>query len=283
MSLSLNFVFFDETVSPRARITHNIQPCSKETSLSIWRKGSLTLEAVVVIPLVMGFLITILNFFRVLQVQETMEEALSYVGRRTAVEASVVTDDAALLLSAEALLLANLRDESRIEAYVEGGALGISLLESRVDREYLHLRATYRMDLPVNFFGLGSLRMWNQGQFRKWVGTQLPSEEGEVYVYITPSGEVYHKSADCSSIHVTVREAERDEIGAKRGSDGQKFYACPLCVNEGWQIGNVYYTDYGTLYHAKKECRHLKRTTNRVLLSEVTGRRPCHVCYEENE
>ena len=52
------------------------------------QKASFTLEAAVVIPLVTGFFVVLLMFFRILQIQTQVQEALVMAGRKTAVMAT---------------------------------------------------------------------------------------------------------------------------------------------------------------------------------------------------
>ena len=76
-------------------------PCQK-ASLCSFFKGSYTLEAAVIIPVAAVFFLTLLFFFRVLQIQTEVQEALNYASRKTACEASAVSSQTGLLVSAEA-------------------------------------------------------------------------------------------------------------------------------------------------------------------------------------
>ena len=58
-------------------------PCQK-ASLCSFFKGSYTLEAAVIIPVAAVFFLTLLFFFRVLQIQTEVQEALNYASRKTA-------------------------------------------------------------------------------------------------------------------------------------------------------------------------------------------------------
>ena len=56
-------------------------PCQK-ASLCSFFKGSYTLEAAVIIPVAAVFFLTLLFFFRVLQIQTEVQEALNYASRK---------------------------------------------------------------------------------------------------------------------------------------------------------------------------------------------------------
>ena len=66
-------------------------PCQKASLCSLF-KGSYTLEAAVIIPVTAVFFLTLLFFFRVLQIQTEVQEALNYASRKTACEAAAVSD-----------------------------------------------------------------------------------------------------------------------------------------------------------------------------------------------
>ena len=76
-------------------------PCQKASLCSLF-KGSYTLEAAVIIPVTAVFFLTLLFFFRVLQIQTEVQEALNYASRKTACEAAAVSSQTGLLVSAEA-------------------------------------------------------------------------------------------------------------------------------------------------------------------------------------
>ncbi len=252
----------------------------KETSFCTCQKASLTVEAAVVMPLMASLFVTILFFFRIIQVQAVVEEALLYAGRKTAVESSVVKEEIILYASAKAFLLYALKDEPVVEQYVEQGSLGVILLGSDFGDENIVLRAHYQVKLPVSLFGIDSVWLWNRSSFRKWGGGSSEEEEnsGE-YVYVTQTGEVYHKTNSCQAIRISVKKAKVGEIDDLRGLNGQKYYSCSRCAEENTGLSTVYYTDYGTLYHGSLNCSYIKRTVEKVLLSEVGERRPCSYCY----
>lgn len=263
--------------SPQSRAS-NQKSRSKETSFCTCQKASLTLEATIVIPLVAGFFVTILFFFRVLQVQASVEEALLYAGRKTAVESSVVEEEIALFASAKAYLMVALEDEPVVKKYVKQGSFGVALLGSQLEGNEITLRAHYTVKMPISMFGMEGISLWNRATFRKWVGDRPESEEGQ-WVYIAQTGTVYHATDSCRAIKIKILRAFARDVTYLRGANGQKYYECHRCAkgSSGSQI--VYYTNYGSLYHGKLDCSAIKRTVSKIELSEVGERRPCSFCY----
>ena len=90
----------------------------QEASFYICQRGSLTVEAAVVIPLTMGFFISILFLLRVLFIQVAVEEALIYTGRKVAVESALFDSEETLYISAEGLLKKRLLQDENVNRYV---------------------------------------------------------------------------------------------------------------------------------------------------------------------
>lgn len=253
----------------------------QRASLCTCQKGSYTLEAAVVIPLLAMYLVTILYFFVIFHLQCDVDEALLYAGRKTAVESSVVESEELLFLSAEAYLLYALQENSLVERWIENGALGIRLWKSSFYGEEIYLQADYTVKLPISLWGIGTLDLTSQNRFQKWVGDNPIEEEDGNYVYISRNGEVYHEDMACRSIQRSVKETSIGEISNLRGKDGQRYYACSRCKWQDDKKERVYYTDYGTLYHKDSACDAITRVVEKVKLDEVGSRRPCSFCCEE--
>lgn len=262
----------------KRRRRHKNNPIQRASFCICW-KGSYTLEAAVVIPLVAAYLVTVLSFFIILNIQCAVDEALLYTGRKTAVESSIVESEELLLVSAKAYMHHALHENTLVERYIENGLWGIQLWKSDFYGDGIYLRAEYMVKLPMSLWGIGTLKLSSQNYFQKWIGDNPVKEKGE-YVYITKNGEVYHANVTCPSIQRSVKETSLEEIPYLRGKDGQRYYECSRCAWKDNRKERVYYTDYGTLYHKDSACNAIIRVTEKVKLSEVSDRRPCSFCYE---
>ncbi len=285
MSLIEN-VFFNQKcvrISPNRCTSKNNRIHSRhkrETSFCICQKGSLTVEAAVVIPFMMGFFVCVLFFFRVIFIQEAVEEALVYTGRRVAVESALTDSEEALFVSAEGLLKYKLSQNQEIKRYVVGGVLGVSLLGSDMTAKEIQLTANYMVKLPIAIFGQKEIWLMSKNSFVKWKGDLYWGTNEKKWVYITETGSVYHKDTNCRSLDLHIRKGLTEDMNTYRGSDGQRYSSCNRCIEKGKVPFVVYFTDYGKLYHAELSCSALKRTIIRVLLSEVGDKRGCRFCYE---
>ena len=166
-------------------------------------KASYSVEAAVIVPLVVGFWMCIMLFFRILQIQTEVTQALDYAGRMTAVESSEVESENALLISAKGFFLSEIRNYDLIDKYVYGGKPGISILQSDMSGDHIELVAKYKIKFPINFFNIGIISLEQHGYHRKWTGKQLTSSEDE-YVYYTDTGEVYHLTSTCNYLDLST-------------------------------------------------------------------------------
>ena len=252
----------------------------QEASFCICKKGSLTVEAAVVLPLTIGFLLTILWFFRVLFIQEAVEEALIYTGRILAVESVWTDSEEVLYVSAEGLLKQKLLQNEDVKRFVSGTVLGVSLFGSNLSGKEIQLTATYMVKLPITFFGKRGIWLTSKNSFMKWKGNLYAGSGEDAWVYITETGTVYHKNTSCRSLDLHIQEVMLKKMSSYRGSNGQKYKVCKRCMDVEDKNMIVYVTDYGKLYHGDLLCSSLKRTILRVLLSEAEDKNPCSFCYE---
>ena len=145
---------------------------------------------------------------------------------------------------------------------------------------YISLYDHDKVTLPFSVFSFGSRSVVQRVTVRCWVGYTGESffEGGEEFVYVTPHGEVYHRSRDCSYLNVSIQSIAAGQLKDARNQDGSRYQACGYCVKKGQTTAMVYVTDYGTNYHSRKTCRGLKRTVMAIPYSETGGLRACSRC-----
>ena len=114
----------------------------------------------------------------------------------------------------------------------------------------------------------------------KWIGYSGDGtgedweRQEEELVYITKSGEAYHRERSCLYLNPSIRLADREEITAD-------YTPCSVCVDRG-QLENrlIYVTDGGSRYHNTVSCSGLRRTIESVTLMQALemGRHACPRC-----
>ena len=275
-------------LSSKRQMKNRLQEASydtyPDTRRHIRSDGSITLEMVVVLPLFISFLVFFLFLFRILLVQESMEEALVYTSRTLATTCFAECPgqqktQAELLAEAAITLRKGLKESECPTDFIRGGAAGISLLSSRLTGDDIILRASYEIRLPCVLLGSYCLRFVQCAQSRKWIGN-CSLEQGvgsdDQWVYVTPHGTVYHCDRTCRFLDLSIRAVNRQSLTTLRNADRSIYRKCESCgVSKN---GTVYVTDYGTRYHSSLACKGLKRTIYMVKLSQVGGKRACSKC-----
>lgn len=150
------------------------------------------------------------------------------------------------------------------------------------------------IDLPVGFTyrpqwypeALPGVRIAVRGRVHTWTGREPgdgePEEETkqEKMVYVTEYESVYHTSAECTHLSLSVRAVGGDQVSRLRNEDGKAYHACDKCVGSGARNGTVYITQDGTHYHNAADCSGLTRSVRLVKESETEGLPLCSRCQK---
>lgn len=165
----------------------------------------------------------------------------------------------------------------RVQQYVTAGNQGICLISGDLlDAEgFINFQVIYRIHIPVPLLNDLSITLRHQIHQKAYTG-YVPSEdevdENNIYVYITEYGSVYHMTRTCSHLQLTIQAVTEDVLNRNYSY----LEPCEYC---GDKASDVYYvTEYGERYHTSAQCTGLKRTIERVPLSQVSGLAPCATC-----
>lgn len=251
----------------------------KETPRCLCFSAGFTLEAAVVLPLAASFFVSILFFFRIMQIQLVVQKALDDAGRQLAIY-SAKEESALDLATAEVLFLKELGDEMLADEYILGGKPGISLLQSEFDERDVRIKAYYLIRLPIRIFWMRDFAIEQHADCRKWNGWSPGggANSEDKWVYITETGSVYHCTSTCSHLELSIRSVQRAQIADLRSENGEKYYKCKQCGGQENVWGTVYITNQGNRYHGDLNCSGIKRTIYMVRLSDVEGRSCCSRC-----
>lgn len=266
----------------------------RETPQCIRKMASLTVEASIILPLIAGFFAFLLFYFRVMQIQLSVQHALEGAGRMLAVlsmkETEQQEDELMYLTLAKGKLLWSLRDDAIVNRYIAGGALGVSILDSEWNGDDIILRAQYVVKIPIAFWGRKNYLIRQCAVMRKWTGWHTAEGVGSIdlNVYVTKYGEVYHMRKSCPYLDLSVQKLPRADVGELRNLNGERYESCEYCGDYGesrFETGSgedemVYVTRYGECYHLKMDCSGLKRTIYRKKRSEVEDLQACVKCWK---
>ena len=244
-------------------------------------RGSLTIEASLVIPVFLFAMFMILSVINLLRFHVNLQEAVHQETKKLAMMA--YSEWNCTSESVRADVLKRLDGRLMDKAPVRGGASGIDFSGTKLnDREIIEINAAYEAALPYDSLGLFDYSFAARCVMHTFIGYEKGlkgrsvDDREEEYVYVTETGTVYHRDRECSYLRLSIKETSKDSLKKLRNSSGHKYYPCEKC---GKRAGStVYITSDGTCYHGSLSCSGLKRTVRCIPLSEVGGRGPCSRC-----
>lgn len=255
---------------------YSAKRASVSASLEKTLTASVTVEAVICIPLAIYAAVCLIWLLELRALQLTVRCALQEAGKSMAIELSEVP-----------VLIPNLLEEE-IRTIIGEERLERSLIADGVhcEKSYIwgntgimELTAEYEVKLPFPEFAIPNMVYQEQMRIKVWNGYVKGGKTDlgiETVVYVTETGVVYHKDYNCNYLDLSVRSVEKEMVDEMRNKDGGKYHACELC---GGSAGSkVYITDYGNRYHSSLNCSGMKRKIYAVPLSEVKGKGACSKC-----
>ncbi len=168
--------------------------------------------------------------------------------------------------------------------YIVSGAGGVSVAKSSWDiYGDLDLRVDYKVAFPALLGFQWKIPLTQHSLHRSWTGCQSrasdgEAEEGDIMVYVTETGRVYHRDINCYHLNLKIREVSYHGVTYERNQSGAKYYPCERCAMAVDMGGRVFIAKEGNRYHTTRECSGLKRTVNAVPLASLGGMRACSNC-----
>lgn len=274
------------------------------------KTASLTIEAAMVFPIflfMIMFVISIIIFIGIqMKVQLAMyntamlmskyEYAYEIAMMETDVnlkeleEASVVTQiigQGMEIATVKGIFTAQLSYNNIEKSCIKGGIWGFHFYKSDIlnDDNVIDFVVNYELKSPFDIFGIGTIPVEQRARVRCFSGDESylnDKDDEKEYVYVTPTGRVYHTHKDCSYIKLSIKKTDYSLVGNLRNESGAKYYRCESCIKKLEPNEVLYITDYGTRYHKNKNCSKIKRGYTKMPLSEVHDRKKCSKC-EKND
>lgn len=256
-------------------------------------RGSMTVEAAVVVPLLILFVLHLGSCIEMLRLHGKLEYALWQTGRELAVYGAMETgsydpDDVGDAVSDLAIsyLYVNARLGQILgKDYLDSSPLthgyqGLNYLASEYleEDECIHIVLTYQVCPQITCFPFPYFRMANRYYGRAWTGYAVEDgAERITYVYVTQDGEVWHSRGDCSYLKLNICEAQADTVWMLRNVSGERYRPCSRCEDRTLG-GTVYLTQEGNCYHTVRSCPALVRRIHAVVWRENIPYRPCSRC-----
>lgn len=284
-----------------------IERASLPASLKKKVVAGMTVEAAIVLPLFLFFLVNLGSAIEMIRLHGNLQMALWECGNRMCVYGYINApcDDGDAQIDRS--VWQEMGDIALTYTYVKGqvvdyvgrdyleeaplckGASGLQFWESdvgavdeAVSGDVLDIVMTYQVKPPLDIPYVKPFRMANRYYGRLWTGYDVTrANEGkdkEDIVYIAENAQVYHESRNCTHLSLTIQEVAWSELSDARNEKGARYMKCQKCGDE---IGGAvaYVAREGDAYHKNLDCSGLKRTVY-IMLRElaIEKYRACSRC-----
>ena len=228
-------------------------------------KGSLTLEASLVLPFLIAVFTAFIFLIQAIQIQIQLQKALynqamNVSGYAYYMNTAGMDNMAENMLEAEYVkysVINELGADYLDKTSIVNGSKGIKTVYTlEADEGILDVALKYEMEVPFNLFGIKPLSFIVRARCHMWTGANDEDKESEFdMVYVAATGSVYHIYEDCSYLVSTIEDCKISEIENLRNASGGKYYPCAVCCGEDAKSSIVFYSKYGTRYHLSPLCR----------------------------
>lgn len=261
---------------------------SLHTSLRWRAEAGMTVEAAVVLPLFLYFLLNLSCAIELIRLHGNLQLALWETCGKTAIYGYALCDsDLSPMFTG--LYIKNQLVEYAGKNYldnapIKNGSNGLSLWGSDFfsDRDEMDVIVAYTASPWSSRASFTAFSMANRYFAHIWTGYEIPQNPQEAQkqfdvIYMTETGEVYHENRNCTHLKLSIREVTRAEAERAKNQWGSSYSPCEKCRPDT-QARQLYITEEGNRYHLSPECPGLKRTVFSVPRSRAAGYRACSRC-----
>lgn len=251
-------------------------------------KGSLTVEAALVLPLCISAAVFLCGIFRAVSSYEQVDSALCQAVRQ--LEAASIKDEDTGTARAYAYFLESCAESSSKLSAVSGGAYGV-VISCSMDGKTgaVTLDAVFKLNFPGILLPDRGITVSDRVTGRKWRGADGLTDPGssgtaeteeKITVYITENQSVYHVNRDCTHLKLTVAKVPAGTADAAVNIYGAHYRPCDKCSNGSAMNPYVYIAAEGDCWHNSGSCSGLKRSITEISLEEAEeiGLSPCLRC-----
>lgn len=246
----------------------------------VYLKASATVEALMIIPIVLIFVYSFIWLMDVIRIHSTIGAIVSETGKECVMlsPANGGEKETDILKTVGSAAVSEIYLKNRIMSDSVSSEISdlVCLFPDAGSTDEISIDVYYRVEPKIKIPGMSGMLLSNSFYSKAYTGFSKETEVTE-YVYITNESEVYHTTTACSSIKTTIQTLAAGSLKTSRNKDGGKYYPCTKCVDkETNEI--VYVTPYGNRYHNDADCPELRIRIYRIPISEIGGRRGCSFC-----
>lgn len=242
-------------------------------------KGYITVEACVVVPLFLFFMLAVgrlvMLMFAEAHIHQSLAEAANYTAGYCYLEEKLSAGTQTEGLINLAILTKQFRtylgDDPYVEQTIKNGKTGIilSIKHDADNKKIFTVKAVFFASIQIPVLGNYYVRMTDVIKEKAFIGYER-GENKDRYVYVTPNESVYHSRRSCSHLSLSVSEIREGQKG--------DYSPCGFCGKDNSVSGKFYIAKTGNVYHSRSDCSGLKRTIRRVSIENVGGLGPCQRC-----
>ena len=231
-------------------------------------RGSLTVEAALVLPVFIYAIIAFIYFIQLIGLQECLQNAITETSYFAAKHAYVYeylinyeseaeaneedeSEDSSIETSIETIIARSIDSafyKIKVQDYldvekinnscIEHGFSGIhTYLSSFMEEEdAVDIVLIYKIKIPLLFIDLKHIQIVQRVRLRGWSGHKVAAKnsvietpENKDTVFITESGTVYHLTRECTHLALSIKEAQFNQVEDLRNASGGKYKKCNLC------------------------------------------------------
>ena len=146
----------------------------------------------------------------------------------------------------------------------------------------MDLSVRYQVKLPFLMLRIAPVTLEETLCVKGWTGdvSVMSGDWKSDTVYVTDTGVVYHKDANCTYLDMSVRAVSKESLEELRNESGGRYHPCEACGKADGVHTAVYITAYGTRYHTSLECEKIKRNIYAISIDEAYGLGGCSKCVK---
>ncbi len=258
-------------------------------------EGSMTIEAALILPLILSFLLLMGSILEMMRFSGRVQLELWNLGNQISMygylQDPIREDGQAPESNGWESMFTAAHIRTRLEhalgeeyldnAPIEGDLWVHVKLSSQEDQ--VEVVVTYTVRPWMAIAGFSSFQMRNIYCAHLWNGydiSPLESPTGTL-VYVTEKGSVYHLVRDCTYIDISVNRVEAKALSELKTTEGTTYLPCQICRKPLPQA-HYYITREGEVYHYDNHCSSIKRTVFSIPVEEAGAYRPCGKCADKD-
>lgn len=242
----------------------------------IQKRASMTVEAALVLPIFLFAMILVSYLGQLIKCQDEMQWAMTRVAREASAEYGA---GQSRLLKSQGYYL------TKLNCYIKGTGISVSLLESKLleKNDEIDLIASYQVTLPFRWIPVSNCRFRQRVHTRAFTGVESRDndrKQKDTIVYVTKTGRVYHRNPECTYLKLSISQIKYADAGAMRNESGGRYKPCERCCRgKTFTVQSpIWIANYGDRFHSNRSCSGIKRSIQKIMLSEVGNRTPCSKC-----